>query len=380
MVIDFCQKFFILLNYMFPEQDKPSYDQSLRSLNENNDALAKMIKALMQGFPDFIYFKDVHGRFVSVSNVCALYLNTSVDDIIGKTDYDFFSRDQADEISLEDRKVMETREPIKDKIERRVSPDGKEIWISVSKAAWENSAGEVVGIIGVCREVTYRIENERHILDMVSIATHDIRGPLVSIGSMIKLLMRGTFGLIDESVRVTLSDISARIGHLERLVNEYLCKSSMMNVKMPVKEHCDLRQDIIDPILDEYLPELEENKIRIDNRLGAIPSNRIIIKANASWIKIVYRNLIRNAIKYAVSGYIAFGFEDRGDYYKLNVYNSGPVVPEENTTKIFEKFESENSTGLGLAISRNLILKHGGNMWYENTWDGHPNFIFTIPK
>lgn len=339
-----------------------------------------MIKALMHNSPDFIYFKDVHGRFVSASNACAVYLNTTISDMIGKTDYDFFPQDQAGEISLEDKKIMETREPIRDKIERRVSPSGKEIWISVSKAPWENNKGEIAGIIGVCREVTDRIEKENHILDMVSIATHDIRGPLISIGSTIKLLIRGAFGSIDESVKVTLSDISTRISHLESLVSEYLCKSSTMNVEMPEKEYCDLRQDIIDPILDEYLSEIEENNITIDNRLGAIPSNRIIIKANAHWIKIVYRNLIRNAIKYAALGYIAFGFEDKGDHYKLNVYNSGPPVPEKKRTEIFEKFESKDSTGLGLAISRDLILKHGGNMWYENTWDSHPNFIFTIPK
>jgi PAS domain S-box-containing protein len=362
------------------EQNNPFYYHNFYSLNDTNDAWVQMIKALMHSSPDFIYFKDVHGRFVSVSDTCAVYLNTTISDMIGKTDYDFFPQDQAEEASLEDKKIMETGEPIKDKIERRVSPNGKEIWISVSKAPWENSKGEIAGIIGVCREVTDRIEKEKHILDMVSITTHDIRSPLISIGSIIKLLIRGAFGSIDESVKVTLSDISDRIGHLERLVSEYLCKSSVMNVGMPEKEHCDLRQDIIDPILDEYLSEIEGNKIRIDNRLGAIPSNRIIIKANAHWIKIVYRNLIRNAIKYAASGYIAFGFEDRGDHYRLNVYNSGPPVSEKKRTEIFEKFESKDSTGLGLAISRDLILKHGGNMWYENTWDGHPNFIFTIPK
>jgi PAS domain S-box-containing protein len=80
-----------------------------------------MIKALMHKSPDFIYFKDVHGRFVSVSNACALYLNTTIDDMIGKTDYDFFPPNQAEESSLEDKKIIETREPIKDKIERKVS-------------------------------------------------------------------------------------------------------------------------------------------------------------------------------------------------------------------------------------------------------------------
>jgi len=339
-----------------------------------------MMMALMQSIPDCIYFKDTLGRFVIISDTCAAYSSTPPCEIIGKTDFDFLSQQQAEECFLEDKKIMETGELIKDKIEKRAGADGKEIWVSVTKAPWRNSKDEIVGIMGICRVVTDRIERENHILDMISIATHDMRGPLISLGSMIKLLIRGAFGMIDESVKVTLSDISDRISRLEKIISEYLCKSSLMNVKTPAKESLDLRQDIIDPLLDEFSSEIEENDIRIDNRLGAIPGNRIIIKANAQWIKIVYRNLIRNAIKYAASGHIAFGFEDKGDHYWLNVYNSGPAVQEENKARIFEQFESKDGTGLGLAISRNLILKHGGDMWYENTWDNHPNFIFTIPK
>lgn len=361
-------------------QNNPGYEQDHDSFVGNNNAWTEMMKALMQRIPDFIYFKDVHGRFMCVSNSCAIYSSTAISDMIGKTDFDFLPREQAEELFLEDKKIMETGELILDKLERRVNPEGSEIWISVTKAPWGNGKGEIVGIMGVCREVTERVKKEKHVLDMLSIATHDIRGPLISIGSTIKLLSRGTFGQIDESVKATLSDISARIRHLEKITGEYLCKSSVMNIKIPFKEYLDLRQDIIDPILDEFSSEIHENNIRIDNRLGAIPGNRIIIKANVHWIRIVFRNLIRNAIKYAASGHIAFGFEDKGDYYRMNVYNSGPPVPEENWTKIFEQFESKNSTGLGLAISRSLILKHGGDMWYQNTWDNHPNFIFTIPK
>jgi len=347
---------------------------------ETPHAPSDMMKALMESIPDAIYFKDLQGNFVFVSNACAAYANVPASDMIGKRETDFLSPDQTEELLLEEKKIIETGEPLKDKIERKVSPQGSEIWFSVTKAPWTNSQGEVIGIIGIYREVTERIEKERHVLDMLSIATHDIRGPLIAIASTVKLLIRGAFGMIDESVKVTLSDISSRLNHLEKILSEYLCKSSLMNVKKTDREYFDLRQDIIDPILDEYSSEIEENRIQIDNRLGAIPGNRIIIKANAHWIRIVYRNIIRNAIKYAASGYIAFGFEDKGDHYRLNVFNSGPPIPEENRTKIFEQYESKDSTGLGLAISRNLILKHGGDMWHENTWDNHPNFIFTIPK
>jgi PAS domain S-box-containing protein len=347
---------------------------------ENTTVINDLIKELLHCTPDFIYFKDLNGKYVAVSDTLTIHLNSAVSDIIGKSDFNFFPGEQAEAMFLEDKKIIATEEAVKDKIERKDCPNGSQFWISVTKTPWKDSSGEIVGIIGVCRDVTERIEREKHILDMLSIATHDIRGPLSSIGSMIKLLIRGAFGAIDESVKVTLSDISGRMIRLEKLLGEYLCKSSMMNVKMPEKEYLDLREDIIDPILDEFLSEIEGNNIRIDNRLGAIPGNKITIKANARWIKIVYRNLIRNAIKYAASGQIAFGFEDKGDHYRLNIYNSGPPVPEERRTNIFEKFESSDSTGLGLAICRNLIQKHGGKMWYENTWDNHPNFVFTIPK
>lgn len=347
---------------------------------DNAGACAEMLKALLHCSPDFIYFKDAQGRFVSVSASCRVYAPLPLDGIIGKTDFELLPRDQAEALRAEDRSVMQTGVPVSDKIERRRWASGRERWVSVTKAAWKDNDGTVIGTIGVCRDVTDRIEREKHILDMLSIASHDIRGPLVALGSTVKLLMRGAFGLIDESVKVTLADLFARINRLEKIVGEYLCKSSVMNTKMPEKEFLDVRQDIIDPLLDEFSQEIGESAIRIDNTLGAIPGNSIIIKANANWVRIVYRNLIRNAIKYAAGGYIAFGFEDRGDHYRLNVYNSGPPVPEERRDKIFERFESRDSTGLGLTISRELIQKHGGDMWYENTWDNHPNFIFTIPK
>jgi len=340
----------------------------------------EIIQALLNCAPDFIYFKDVNCKYVVVSDSYAAQLNSTACDMVDKTDFDFLPGELADQLFIEDKKIIETGAAVVDKIEKRTCPRGSDIWLSVTKAPWKNSTGETVGIIGVCREITERAEREKHILDMLSIATHDMRGPLISIGSMVKLLTRGTFGPIDESVKVTLLDISGRMGCLEKLMGEYLCKSSLMNVKTPDKEVLDLRQDIIDPILEEFLSEIEESKIKIDNRLGAIPGNKVIIQANAKWIRIVYRNLIRNAIKYAASGQIAFGFEDKVDHYQLNVYNSGPPVPVERGASIFERFESSDSTGLGLAICRNLIKKHGGNMWYENTWDNHPNFIFTIPK
>jgi len=115
---------------------------------------------------------------------------------------------------------------------------------------------------------------------------------------------------------------------------------------------------------------------------------RIFIKANRFWLRTVFRNLLKNAIKYGgKGGAIAIGFEDHGSSYKFNVYNSGKPVLEEYRNKIFAKFASfgnngngdESGIGLGLYLVKKIIQNHGGDIWYEAQEDGS-NFIFTLPS
>ena len=147
------------------------------------------------------------------------------------------------------------------------------------------------------------------------------------------------------------------------------------------KETLDLREDIIDPILGEFSQEIERGEIQIDNRLGGIPGNKILVSANRNWLGIVYRNLLSNAIRYTPKGgTIAYGFEDKGDMYRLNVFNNGRSIPEDKRKSIFEMFESELSSGIGLPVIRELVRRHGGDLWCEESPDGHPNFVFTLPK
>ena len=184
------------------------------------------------------------------------------------------------------------------------------------------------------------------------------------------------------SVKQTLSDVYNRVMRLEKIVGDYLTKSSVMSCgKIGKKELLDLRADIIDPILGEFSQEIVKKDIRIDNRLGGIPGDKIIVSANKNWLAIVYRNLLSNAIRYTQKGgVIACSFEDKGKMYHLNVYNSGKPIPVEKRSSIFEMFESEDSSGIGLSVSRELVRRHGGDLWCEESPDEHPNFVFSLPK
>jgi len=339
--------------------------------------------ALLRHTEDSIFFKDMDGRFVFVSEAKARRSGVSWEEMLGKTDFDFLPPEEA-QICLEDEiHIMETGEHVVCKEEELTRRDGKRYWVSVSKFPWTDVDGEIVGIIGISRDISERKMMEGHILQMLSIATHDMRSPIVSIASTVKLLSRGRFGKVSGSAKKTLEEIFQRLLKLEEIIKNYLSKSSLLSSeKIGKKEVLDLRQDIIDPILEEMYPDISEKDIQIDNLLGGIPGNRIMVSANRVWLRIVYRNLFANAIKHTpAEGIIAYGFEDVDDAYRLNVFNTGDPIPPERMEHIFQMFESgDNSTGIGLPVIRDLIRKHGGDLWYEESPDGYPNFVFTLPK
>ena len=236
-------------------------------------------------------------------------------------------------------------------------------------------------------ETRVRVLN-KEILNMLMVVSHDLRSPLVSVEATLKLLMRGTYGQMDNSVKNTVIDLHGRIERLLGVAEDCLGKVSAVAGEVDFKKKMlDLREDIIDPVLNEFSQEMEEQNIVIDNRLGAVPVRRIPLKADKVWLKIVFRNLFSNAIKHGGRGCVlAFGCEDCGSHYKLNVYNSGEPVPDDFRDKLFIKFHrigeggelTSEGMGLGLYLIKQIIQKHGGDIWYEpKEWGS--NFVLTLP-
>jgi signal transduction histidine kinase len=159
---------------------------------------------------------------------------------------------------------------------------------------------------------------------------------------------------------------------------------------------CRVQSEIIQPQLQLYLPKLKERQIDVDDSMGVMPDEDLPLSVDKGLMAQVYANLFSNAVKYTRRNfegrkYVAYGRDVLKDHFgpgkdgiKFNMFTTGPHIPPEDRTHIFEEgyrgrnIDGEVGTGRGLYFVRNVIETHGGEVGYESTHGGN-NFYFILP-
>jgi anti-anti-sigma factor len=120
-----------------------------------------LFDALLEHVPEQIYFKDRESRFVLASkSVIKQFGVKDIDELIGKTDFDYFTDEHAKPAYEDEQVIMKTEKPILSKIEKETHPDGRVTWVSTTKIPRYDERGRVIGILGISRDVTQRKELE----------------------------------------------------------------------------------------------------------------------------------------------------------------------------------------------------------------------------
>ncbi len=116
-----------------------------------------LLQALMDNMPDTIYFKDTASRFTRINKAQAQVLGVrDPQEVIGKTDSDFFADEHARAAYEDEQKMVETGEALIAKEEKVRRADGTFRWVSASKVPIKDAAGHVTGIVGISRDITKR--------------------------------------------------------------------------------------------------------------------------------------------------------------------------------------------------------------------------------
>ncbi len=139
-------------------QDVATLQARILELNESNQALANnqmLIEAMLENIPDRIYFKDARSRFVKISMALAKRLGVShSDDVVGKTDFDFFPPEKAREFYEDEQRIIQTGHPLINKTEKHVKSNGEVTWTSTTKVPLRNRHGVPIGIVGINRDIS----------------------------------------------------------------------------------------------------------------------------------------------------------------------------------------------------------------------------------
>jgi len=118
------------------------------------------LNLLLENMPDIIYFKDKESRFLKVSNSLADKHKCAVEDMYGKTDFDFFSFPHSQEAFNDENKILLTGIPVIDKEEKETWPNGRVTWVSTTKMPMYNDKKEIIGTFGISKNITERKKNE----------------------------------------------------------------------------------------------------------------------------------------------------------------------------------------------------------------------------
>ncbi len=122
----------------------------------------ELVDTLLENIPDRIYFKDRECRFLRINRSLAnLFELKDPIDAVGHSDFDYFEKTNAQAIVRDDRRVMDTGEPVIGQVEEEALLNGKSNWVMTTKMPLRNPEGEVIGTFGLSRDISnLKAQNE----------------------------------------------------------------------------------------------------------------------------------------------------------------------------------------------------------------------------
>jgi diguanylate cyclase (GGDEF)-like protein/PAS domain S-box-containing protein len=174
---------------------------------------SKFLRAIVDSLPDYLFVKDLDSRFLLANKALATDLGlTTTDELIGKTDADFLKPEIAEQICAHDRQIIKAGESLIDFEELLVTASGTRKWLSTTKLPLRNTSHEIVGIVGVSRDITDRKRTdalrseEGRILEMIAtdVALDEVLKELIFFIEAQLDGITGSILLLDEQFRLRL--------------------------------------------------------------------------------------------------------------------------------------------------------------------------------
>jgi PAS domain S-box-containing protein len=360
-----------------------------------------------------IFRKDLQGRFTFANRIFCQTLGRPVDDVLGRTDFDFFAPDVAKICQEYDRRVLDSGKVLEDIEEHKSSicktpcrctvpgdatngrprADDDVRYVQSLLAPVFDSNDRLVGTQGIFWNITAQRRAERQLEQIAAelrrsneeldrfayVASHDLSEPLRNVSSHCQLLQaryQGQLGGDADEFIQTAVDGAVR---MQRMLDDLLEYSRVTTRSKPFAEvRCD---EVCRLVRDNLKTLVRENAA--ETRFGPLPR----VYGDASQFERLFQNLIVNAIKFREPKrppVVEVGARREGAEWLFWVRDNGIGIDPRHKDRIFEIFKRLHrdeypGTGIGLAICKKIVEQHGGRIWVEPNPAGGSVFCFTIP-
>jgi two-component system, OmpR family, aerobic respiration control sensor histidine kinase ArcB len=350
---------------------------------------------LVNLLPASVFWKDKAGLYCGCNNSFAQVLGLkSVEEVLGKTDYDLATKDLGDHYLKDDREVMESGIPKLNIEEEQNFPDGRKVFILTNKVPIFNKDKEVVGVLGIFNDIT-ELKKAKLAAESANKAktaflanmSHDIRTPLTSIMGLADLLAKQL------QTSEEISDINLIYQAAEQLLallNSILDVASMEHANEDeLKKESFSLFDFAKSLEGLFLPAIKLKGLSFHLAIDEAISETVVI-SDRTKLQRVLLNLITNAIKFTNKGRVCLGIKlvSKSDsdtiQVEFRVSDTGLGISAEKLPYVFDQFfrvspmHKESGYGVGLYIVKRFVSLLGGNIQVDSKLGEGTIFFFSL--
>ena len=355
----------------------------------------RFLDSIIENLPNMVFVKDAeHLRFERFNKAGEDLLGLSRDALIGKSDYDFFPKDQADAFISADRETLRLG-AIKDIPEEPIQTASGARWLHTRKVPIVGGDGRPRFLLGISEDITERraadaqiraakeaAEAANHELESFSYSVaHDLRAPLRAIDGFSQALLEDFGDSLGKEAGGYLQRIRRAATRMGELIDDLLQLSRVTRAELN-RSRVDVSA-MAESVLSDLCAAQPERTIDARIEPG------LVVDADPRLLRIALENLLGNAFKFTSrrpDAVIEIGTVDsaegRGDpaYF---VRDNGVGFDMAHAKKLFYAFERLHprdfeGSGIGLAIVQRIVARHGGRIWADSAVDRGATFHFTL--